>query len=232
MADQSVEIVGARGSGVDLVIRDLGLLAQIQAQSLGHARRLFERSSIGHVNHHLELALVVEGQHFHPHPLQRDEPCRDQQQHHHAAQKHPAAFGIEDERIHDAPVYARRPAFRLARMGGTGTLARGLSQQAQRRPGRHYKRNDQRKQHRRRRSHRDRPHVRPHQPSHKRHRKDGRDHGEGRENRRIPDLVHGFDREIGKGTPLVLWQAEMSHDVFDDDDGIVHEDADRKNQRE
>ena len=50
MAHQPVEVVGAGGAGIDLVIRDLGLLAQIAAERLRHAGRLLQRRSVGHVN--------------------------------------------------------------------------------------------------------------------------------------------------------------------------------------
>ena len=91
MPHQSVEVVRAGRAGVDLVIRDFGLLAQITAERLRDARRLLQRSSVRHVNDDLEFALVVEGQHLYPHPLQGNERNRRQQQHHHAAKEHPAA---------------------------------------------------------------------------------------------------------------------------------------------
>ena len=53
-----------------------------------------------------------------------DERNRRQQQHHHAAKKHPAATGIENQRVHDAAIQPRSPAFRFVPMLGAGSLAR------------------------------------------------------------------------------------------------------------
>ena len=61
MPHQSVEVVGAGRTGVNLIIRDFGLLAKITAECLRDAGGLLKRSSVRHVNDDLKLALVVEG---------------------------------------------------------------------------------------------------------------------------------------------------------------------------
>ena len=65
MPHQPVEVVRTRGAGIDLVVLHFRLLAQVLPQFLGHARGLLQRGAVGHVDDHLELALVVEGQHLH-----------------------------------------------------------------------------------------------------------------------------------------------------------------------
>src|SRR5579864_2613633 len=67
---QAVEIVRAGSASIDLIVDDFGLIAQIAPQRLSYARSLLERRSVRHINNHLELALVVERQHFHLDPLE------------------------------------------------------------------------------------------------------------------------------------------------------------------
>ena len=86
---EAIEIVRAGRAGINLIVDDLRLPAQITSQRLRHARRLLERRAVGHVDDHLELALIVEGQHLDLHPFQRDERDRRKQQHNHAAKKRP-----------------------------------------------------------------------------------------------------------------------------------------------
>ena len=61
-------------------------------------------------------------------------------------------------------------------------------------PGGDHEGGRQRKQHRRGRAHWNWPHVGAHQPADERHRQNRGDDGEGRENRRIADLIDGADR--------------------------------------
>src|SRR5207244_9044168 len=84
---EPVEVVGSRGSCVDLVIDDLRLLTQVAPQSLGYMCRLLQWGSIGHVYDHLKFALVVEGEHLDLHPLERNERHRCQQQQHHTIEE-------------------------------------------------------------------------------------------------------------------------------------------------
>ena len=75
---------------------------------------------------------------------------------------------------------------------------------------------------------RNRPHVRPHQPADEGHRQHRRDHGEGGEDGRVADFVDRFDRDGRPGAALVLRQMKVADDVFDHDDGVVHQDADAR----
>ena len=67
MADEAVEVEGRGGAGIDLIVGHLGLGGgggREFARGLGGA---FERRSFRHVEHDLELALVIKRQHFHLH---------------------------------------------------------------------------------------------------------------------------------------------------------------------
>ena len=144
---ESVErFTSARGdAGIYLVIDDVGLRAQTLSQCLRYPRSLLQRRAIGHINHDLKRALVVEGQHLHTNPLQRDERNRREQQNHCPTEKHPAAARMENQRVHDAAVEARGSSLGL--MVALSVLFGVVPQQTQRSPGRDHKRHAQRKQH-------------------------------------------------------------------------------------
>ena len=107
MPHQPVEVVRPRGAGVDLVVHDFRLLAEITSQGLRDVRGLFQRRSVGHVDDDLELALVVEGQHLYAHPLQRNERDRPQGA---ARPRCPetasAVEALQNQRIHEAAIEA------------------------------------------------------------------------------------------------------------------------------
>ena len=90
----------------------------------------------------------------------------------------------------------------------------------------------QRPEHRRAGADRDRPHVGPHQAADERHRQHGGDDGEGGEDRGIADFAHRLDGDGGPAAAPVLRQVKVPHDVLDDHDGVVHEDADAEDERE
>ena len=92
--------------------------------------------------------------------------------------------------------------------------------------------NRERQKHRRARADRNRPHVRPHQAADEGHRQHGGDHGEGRENGRIADFVHGFDGNVRPVAAFVLREMKMADDILHHDDRIIDENADGKDQRE
>ena len=60
----------------------------------------------------------------------------------------------------------------------------------------------------------------------------GGDDGQRREDRRVADLVDGAHGDAREGRPAVLRQIAVAHDVLDDDDRVVDEDADREDERE
>ena len=90
VAHQAVEVIGAGGAGVALVVEHIRLPRQLAAQRLGHAQRLFKRRAVGHVHDDLQFALVVEGQHLYAHPSQWNQRHGDQQKHGHADEKQQA----------------------------------------------------------------------------------------------------------------------------------------------
>ena len=104
-----------------------------------------------------------------------------------------------------------------------------LAKEPEREPRRDDERDEEGEDHRGRGVHGDRAHVRPHQARHERERKKRRDDREGREDRRVADLVHGVDRREARLAPAEL---VVAVDVLDDDDRVVHEDADREDEGE
>src|SRR5271167_2820823 len=113
MTYEPVEVVRTGGPGIDLIIDNLRLLAEILSQGLRHASRLFQWRAIGHVDDDLELTLVVEGEHFYANPFQRDKGDCGEQQQHDTTKKHPAAACVADERVHHPAVQTSGPAFGL-----------------------------------------------------------------------------------------------------------------------
>ena len=69
MPHQAVEVVGAGGSCINLLIQDLGLLRKMMSKFLGDAGCLFQGCAVRHVNDDLELALIIEGEHLHANEL-------------------------------------------------------------------------------------------------------------------------------------------------------------------
>ena len=117
MADQAVEVEGGGHAGIDLVICHLRLGAHGGGD---FARRLggeFERAAFGHIQDDLELALVVEGQHFHLHPAQADGGQGGEQQDDNADQEGQPPAGFGDHRAHDAAVEAGEQILLVREMG-------------------------------------------------------------------------------------------------------------------
>ena len=104
---EPVEVVRRRRADVLLHVDDGLVLQRGRGQGGGDTRRGFEGRALRHVDHHLELALVVEGQHLDRHQLERHERHGGQQQHRHAREKQRAHPAARDERAHHAPIETR-----------------------------------------------------------------------------------------------------------------------------
>ncbi len=63
--DQAVEIKRRCRADVGLIIADFRHRADVPSQRLGDAGGFFKRSALRHVDHQLNLALIIEGQHLH-----------------------------------------------------------------------------------------------------------------------------------------------------------------------
>ncbi len=228
LADQAIEIDRRRGSRIDLVIGDLGDVANVGRHLGQHRRSLFDGGALRHVQHDLELRLVVERQHLHDHRIEADEADRKQDGND-DARAEPAAraptFPAAQER-------ADKPAEQAVEPGRSPVLlvfVVNTPEQFVARPRRHHERNEQREQHADARVDRDRAHVRAHQARDERHRQQRRDHRERREDRRPADLVDGRRDRLEQ---RLFAHRHMPVDVLDHDDGIVDEDADREDQGE
>ncbi len=94
-------------------------------------------------------------------------------------------------------------------------------------PGDHDERNQQGEEHRDGSIDGNRPHIGSHEPGDKGHRQKGGDDGKCRKNCGIPDLI---DRPDGGVVVSGETQLQMTIGVFDDHNGIVHENTDGKNE--
>ena len=193
---EAVEVVGRRHAHVLLDVDDRLIVQGGRRQCRRDARRRLERRALGHVDHDLELALVVERHHLHRHQFERDQRDGRQQQGRHARQEDRAPPAAGDERPHHAAIEPREEIFFAV------IVMRGGLEQPDRGPRRHDEGDHQREDHRRRRAHRNRPHVGPRQSADERHRQDRRHHRERREDRGVAHFVNGANRDRGQPAPL------------------------------
>ena len=117
--------------------------------------------------------------------------------------------------------------------GGSAGQTRGATlQHADRGPRRDGKRDGDGEQHRRRGTDRNRPHVGPHESTNEGHGQNRRNHRQSGEDRRVADFVDSFERDLVDRFFVGTRQPDVAHDVFDDDDRVIHQDPDREDQRE
>ena len=226
VADEAVEVEGGGVAGVELDVPDLGDRGQVVL----HAPRRFEGDlegrPLGVIEDHLELALVVEGQHLDLDQLDADEGDRAREEREHEGEERPARGGPRDERSHDAAVDA----------GGTPLASldrcrrRVVAADARRRPRGDHERHGQGEQHGRGGPDGDGAHVGPRHAAHEGHGQDGGDHGEGGEDGGVSHLVDRLDGDAEEGLPLLL--PVVALDVVDDHDRVVHEYADGEDEGE
>ena len=245
MPHQTVEVEWRRYARVNLIIRDLWLGANGGGDFTRGLRGAFEGAAFGHVEDNLELALVVERQHLHLHPADAHQRHRCEQQAHDAREKNPAPLRLGNHRPHETAIELGKKIFGMlgmqmdvSRFGGTrrafhkpGILF-APAQNADARPRRNNERDEHGPEHCRARADRNRAHVWPHQTADERHGQHRGDHGKRCENRGVADFTHGLDRDGGPVATFVLRQMKMADDVFDDDDGIVYENPNGKDQCE
>jgi hypothetical protein len=99
---EAVEVVGRGDTGIDLVIGHFRLGADRGGHLASDGGGFFQGRAFRHVQDDLELALVVEGQHFHLHPADADGRHAREQQHGDADEEDPAPAGAVHERSHHA----------------------------------------------------------------------------------------------------------------------------------
>ena len=229
VADEAVEIEWRSCSRVDLHVAHFLLWQQGIGHLAGYGGGLLERTVLRHVEDDLELALVVEGQHFHLHETERNEGERPQEKDHNHREEGPPPLHVVDEVAHPFTVKQGELTFLFPLPVMLPDFAR---QHAAGRPRRDDERDEQRPEHRRARPDRDRTHVGTHQTADKSHRQNRRDDRERGKDRRVTHLGHRFDRNLAEIAADVLRHAVMPHHIFHHHDGVIDEDADGKNQRE
>ena len=122
LAHQPVEGDGAGRAGASPGCRaPRGRARNVAAMSC-KAAAVFPAGASGHVHHHLEFALVVEGQHFQHHGLDERDRHRQQQGRQNADQQQPAFARAGQQRRERAAEHRLQPAPDLA--GAVGLVAR------------------------------------------------------------------------------------------------------------
>ena len=110
VAHQAVEVVRRGRADVHLVIGHLRNRADDVPDLPGQGRGLFQGRILRHVDDHLKLALVVEGQHLHPHKFDRQEGHGPQKKNHDQEEKSIAPEGFLDQGSHGPAVKPGGPA--------------------------------------------------------------------------------------------------------------------------
>jgi hypothetical protein len=107
VAHEAVEVERRGGAGVNLVVAHLGFGADGEGHLAGNAGGLLERGALGHIEDHLELRFVVEGQHLHLHGADADQPHRADGERGDDAEERPVPRAVLEQRPHEARVETR-----------------------------------------------------------------------------------------------------------------------------
>ncbi len=97
-------------------------------------------------------------------------------------------------------------------------------------PGGDDHRHEEGEDHRRRGIGRDRRHVGAHHARDEEHRQQRGDHSQRGHDGRVADLAHRVNRGLSAAAPVL--HRPVPRDVFDDHNGVIHQNADGKDQRE
>ena len=248
VADEAVEIIRRSGAGVDLVVAHLGFGADGGGDFAGGAGVLLEGGALGEVQDDLELRLVVEGEHLDLHRVDPDQAHRADRGGGDNEEEGPAPGAVREERAHEALVETRERVLGNGFVGGFGFFGergvdegRGIGgvllrvvppQHPQGGPRRDREGDEQGEHHGGAGADGNRAHVGAHEAADEGHREDGGDDGPGGEDGGVADLVDGLDGDLEQALAAAARQAHVADNVFDDDDGVVDEDADGEDQRE
>ena len=136
LANQPIEGDRACRSGVALQVAHLGLAREELPEVVQRGGGIFERRACRHIDDHLELALVVEGQHLKHDPLHHRQANRKHERDEDAGQEQPSLACAGQKRIQHARKQARKPRrFRGRLGGGSGGMGSVGLHQPERKPG-------------------------------------------------------------------------------------------------
>ena len=226
MPHQTVEVERRGGSGIGLHAHHLGQVHRHPRHGLRHPVRHLDRRALGHVDHHGQFLLVVEWQQLHRHMLGIEQAQRAKgQRRRHQQKGQTAPLGRQHRPRHPREEPPQKAAIRAA-MPMHRRLARDLDHQ----PGRHHHRNEERDDHRSRSHRRNGAHIGPHQPRHEQHRQQRRHHRQRGHDGGVAHLGHRIDR-AGHAVAAIL-HPPVARDILDHHDRVIHQNADRKDQRE
>ena len=227
VADQTVEIERACSARIGLHGHDLGQAHHTFREARGHVRGDRQRRSRGHVDGHVELGLVVLGQHLDRNAFGGEHVEAAEKNQQQARGEQPSLQATVQKRHQDIPIECIQP-LRLTVLAQTRLFqmrhwrANTLGQ-----PRRENEGGKQREQHGHRAQRRNRLHIGAHHPRHKAHRQQRRNHGKGRQHRGVAHLAHRVDAAISGTFPL---QQPSPVDVFNHDDRIIDQNSDGKDQ--
>ena len=208
-------VAADRAVYLDHVRRDLLVLDDQQARLLGRGAGALQRAAWRQFQHHLGLGAVGRRDEAARQECNHGQRCDEEQrrqQHRAAAVLQAPAHGAKVTRHHAAVFLLGRQ--RLEQVGG------------------HHRRDQAR--HQQRGAHRDRRgpaellEILSHHPAHKCGRQEHGDQGAGRRHHRQADLVGRLQGRLKRRLAL----AQVAHDVFDLDDGVIDQDADHQRQRQ
>jgi len=223
---QAVEVERGTGADIHLEIGHFGHSPQGVTHCAGDAGGLFQRSSIRSIDDHLQLVLVVEGEHLDRHGLEEDQRAGEQQQDHNPGQEAVAQLFLMNKPPHPFPVKGgefrifRRFVRAMMRLPLHETIGKVWGDDEGDQHG---------EKHRHARPDRDRPHIGTHEAADEAHGENRGDDGKGGQNGRVADLVHRLYRRLQRFHDGC---GEVAVDILHDHDGIVDQDADREDQGE
>jgi len=113
MPHQPVEIIRSRGAHIHLDVFYFGNAHKIIRDLRDHLLRFCLCRTVRHIEDHLELILVIKGQHLHADQFQRDQQDHGNHQNPETPKKFVPDPGVIDQRIHIGAVKAGQKIFLL-----------------------------------------------------------------------------------------------------------------------
>ena len=225
VAHEAVEVEGGGGACMGLHGHHFRHVEDGSADGLGNGIGCLDGRALRQVDCHLQLRLVVEGQELHRDMLGVEQAQRTQREQPDQSQEDPAAgLGGEDGAGGCRIETSEFPTILVVLLGVDGRIACHFQHQ----PRRNHDRYEEGEDHRRRGIGRDRAHIGAHHAGDEEHRQEGGDDGQGCNDRRIADLGDGLNGAAA--ARALVAHAPVTGDVFDDDDRVIDENADREDK--
>ena len=231
MTHHAVEIEGLGCTHIHLHRCHLWQLAYQVGHLVGPVGRFRQGGSLGHVQHHGKLGLVVQGQHLHHHQLEIEQGAHEQEHRPHGQAETPGLARILDHGHEYAPVHLfQLLSFLVLALLGHGQVFHGRPEHGMNgQPGGEHEGGEQGDEHGHRAQGGNGHHVGSHHARHEAHGQQGANHRKGGKNGGVAHLAHGVHGGFRVGLAL-LQPAPV--DVFHHHDGVIHQNADGEDQGE